>query len=77
MRLFEVVQPVFLGYGSHVRHTTPTRHKLMQPGTLLRLQSEAPNGNVWFLDPDGERGKIECGEVRNLTRDGRVVERTQ
>lgn len=71
-RRFELKVPLRLGYGSHVREPTPKRYKTHPPGTILQLDSEAPNGNVWFLDPEGERGKIECGQVSNLN--GRVVE---
>lgn len=61
------------GHGSNVRCPTPTRYKTHQPGEILELSSEAPNGNVWFIDQDGERGKIECGQVSSLVRDGEVV----
>lgn len=66
-RKFVCLEEITLGYDSHVRAPTPRRIKIHKPGTELTLSSEAPNGNVWFIDPDGERGKIECGEVRNLT----------
>ena len=72
MKTYIVQKPITLGYGSHVRATTPTRYKVFQPGSVLSLASEAPNGNVWFIDDANERGKIECGEVANLLRDGRV-----
>ena len=74
MRRFKVMTAVCLGYDSHVHRPTPSRHKRHEAGTVLRLSSEAPNGNVWFFDPAGERGVVACGEVRNLLRDGRVVE---
>lgn len=74
MRKFIVLKPVTLGYGSHVRQPTPSRFVTQEKGTILSLDSEAPNGNVWFFDEDGKRGKIECGEVANLTKDGRLVE---
>ena len=73
-RTFQVQKAINLGYGGHTRCPTPTMYKSHEPGTILRLYGEAPNGNVWFIDPDGGRGVIPCGEVRNLTRDGRVVE---
>ena len=74
MRQFTVQKPISLGYDSHVHRQTPPRHKTLMPGSIIRLDDEAPNGNVWFIDEDDERGKIQCGEVRNLTRDGRIVE---
>lgn len=45
----------------------------MQPGDVVLHVSDAPNGNVWFLDSEGNRGKIECGEVGNLVRRGAIV----
>ena len=74
MRQFTVQKAISLGYDSHVHRPTPPRRKALEQGSIIRLDSEAPNGNVWFIDEDGERGKIQCGEVRNLTRDGRIVE---
>lgn len=65
---------VRVGYDSDVRAPSPRRYKTHPPGTRLVLNSEAPNGNVWFIDPDGERGKIECGQVSNLTARGTLEE---
>lgn len=76
MRTFIVQKPITLGYGSNVQQTTPTRNKQHQAGSILHLDMEAPNGNVWFFDADNERGKIECGELANLIKDGRVFEST-
>ncbi len=72
MKRYLVRKAIRLGYDSHVRAPTPSRFKEHQPGSELTLSSEAPDGTVWFIDSDGERGKIDCGEVRNLTADGRV-----
>lgn len=74
MKTFIVQKPITLGYDSHVRAPTPSRYKTHQPGDVLRLSSEAPNGNVWFFDAENERGKTECGEVGNLLRDGLLRE---
>lgn len=74
MRRFIVRKPITLGYGSNVHDPNPKRIREHEAGTVLTLDSESPNGNVWFIDPDGERGKIEAGEVRNLTLDGRLEE---
>lgn len=70
--MYIVNKQIVLGYDSHVHRPTSPRHKVIEPGAVLTLDSEAPNGNVWFIDEDGERGKIECGSVSNLLRDGRV-----
>lgn len=74
MRKFIVKKRISLGYDSHVRQPTPTRYKFHDVGSHLDLDSESPSGNVWFIDKDGERGKIESGEVSNLTKDGRLEE---
>ena len=76
MRKFRVGDGVVirLGYGSNVHDPNPKRIVEHAAGTVLTLESESPSGNVWFRDPQGYRGKIECGEVRNLTRDDRLVE---
>jgi hypothetical protein len=66
MKSFIVQQPIQLGYDSNVHNPNPKIYKTHKEGSVLLLSSEAPNGNVWFIDSDGERGKIECGEVQNL-----------
>ena len=68
MEMFEVLKELRLGYGSHVRRLSPSRYKTHPPGTLVRLDVQAPDGTCWFIDPDGERGKIESGSVANLER---------
>ena len=75
MRAFIVLKPLTLGYDSDVRCLTPARVKIHAPGTRLVFNQETTSGNVWFFDADGERGKIECGELANLTRTGRIVEK--
>lgn len=70
---FIVQKPITLGYGSHIHDPNCKSSKVHAVGTVLVLDAESFSGNVFFIDPDGERGKIECGEVRNLLRDGRVV----
>lgn len=74
MRAFTVLQPLALGYDSDVRNPTPARVKIHAPGSRLLFNQETTSGNVWFFDGDGERGKIECGELANLTRSGRILE---
>ena len=70
---YTVLKPFRLGYGSDVRSPTPKRYKTMKPGDEILYQSTAPNGNVWFSDPDGERGKIECGQLSNLVDRGDII----
>lgn len=73
MKNYLVKNEITLGYGSHTRRPNPSRYKSIKPGALLTLDAEAANGAVWFIDEDGERGKIDCGEVKNLIRDGRIT----
>lgn len=73
-RTFTVLKPITLGYDSNVRRPTPPRYKRHDVGASLRLDCEAPNGNVWFVDSDNERGKTECGEVFNLIKTGHLFE---
>jgi hypothetical protein len=74
-RRFKVLEKcLVLGYGSHARRPTPTSHIRWAAGSVVELDGEAPDGTVWFLDPDGFRGKIDCGEVANLVRRGVLAE---
>jgi hypothetical protein len=73
-RFFRVEKELTLGYGSSVNRPTPPLYKTLKVGELLRLDGEAANGAVWFIDAEGGRGKVDAGEVRNLTRDGRLAE---
>lgn len=74
MRNFLVLKKITLGYDSTIHAPTPNRHKTHHPGTILRFESEAFNGNVWFVDPEDERGKTEAGSLENLTRKGTLKE---
>ena len=72
MKTYIVRKPFTLGYGSDTRNPNPTRSRTLQVGEVVTRVAEYPNGNVWITDPDGERGKIECGSIANLLRDGRL-----
>jgi hypothetical protein len=69
---YEVLEPLTLGFGSHTRQLSPSNYKTYKRGEVLTLDSESRNGNVWFIDKDGDRGKIESGSVQNLVRRGMV-----
>lgn len=73
-RQFVVLTELKLGYGSHTRCLSPTHYKLHEAGVVLLLDSEAPDGTVWFIDPDGFRGKTDSGEVKNLVNSGTLKE---
>lgn len=67
-----VLRPITLGYDSTIREPTPKRFKTHREGSRLHLGGESFSGNVWFYDEDGERGKIECGDVEHLVIGGRL-----
>jgi hypothetical protein len=67
---YVVVDTIPLGYDSDVRAPTPRRFKRHQAGAVLTHDGDAPNGNVWFIDGDGDRGKIESGSINNLVKRG-------
>jgi hypothetical protein len=63
---------LILWFGSTTRDPNG-EPKALAPGTLITLDSVAPNGNVWFHTPEG-RGKTESGSVENLLRGGLIEE---
>lgn len=63
-----------IGIGSHSRNPNTTSLPIPK-GTILTWDDDAPNGNVWFyatIDGEKYRGKIECGRITNLIKDGRI-----
>jgi hypothetical protein len=58
--------------GSDVRNPTGG-HIVSIPAdeTISLEESRGMSCNVW-ITWQGQRGKIECGEIRNLTRDGSI-----
>jgi len=74
-QFYVVKKEIGLIFGSTTQNPNGQAHRLQPVGTVLELDSEAPNGNVWFFTPapNRDRGKIDCGEVRNLVNDGTIV----
>jgi hypothetical protein len=68
MKKYKVISPIKLEYGGNTQNPNPTNIKVHEPGSILCLETEAPNGNVWFIDPQGERGNTPAGCVGNLVR---------
>jgi len=68
-RHYIVQDEFFLYYGSTTQRSATHRRTICR-GERLTLDSQAFNGNVWFIDSAGSRGKIECGSVANLERRG-------
>lgn len=73
MSKYKVLKRMDLAYGSHTRSSV-CHYKTIEPGTIVTLDSVAPNGNAWFIDHEGKRGKIEAGCITNLERRNIVVE---
>lgn len=67
---YEVLEDLRLTFGTHTRGGLATI-KIIEKGKIIELDSEAPNGNVWFNTEHG-RGKIECGSVSNIIKRGKV-----
>jgi hypothetical protein len=64
--------PLTIQVGSDVRNPTGGHFVAIPVGETISLEdSRGMSCNVW-ITWQGQRGKIECGEIRNLTRDGRI-----
>jgi len=63
-----------IGIGSDTRN--PNTKPLHVPkGTILIWEEDSRNGNVWFyvtIDGESHRGKIECGSITNLIKQGDI-----
>ena len=67
-----ILKPLSIQVGSDIHNPTGGRLVELPVGEVVTMQdSVGTSCNVW-LTWQGQRGKIECGEIRNLTRDGRV-----
>ena len=62
-----------LEYGTYVGREVPSEVRVIPIGEEITLETEAPNGNVWFVDERGKSGKIQCGSVSNLVKRGVVL----
>ena len=63
-----------IGIGSHTRNPNSTSLPIPK-GTILIWDEDSASGNVWFyvtIDGVSHRGKIECGQITNLIKDGRI-----
>lgn len=73
MSKYKLLQPMDLAYGSHTQSSV-CHYKTIPAGTIVMLDDIANNGNVWFIDHEGQRGKIEAGCISNLERRGVLIE---
>ena len=66
-----VLKPFSIVTGSHVRNLGGTGFRELKPSEVVdAVEPPTWTSNVWITTLDGERGKIECGTVENLIRDG-------
>ena len=73
MSKYKVLKPMDLAYGSHTRSSV-CHYETIEPGTIVMLDDIANNGNVWFIDHEGKRGKIAAGCISNLKLRGILIE---
>jgi len=65
-------KPLKIQVGSDIHNPTGGRIVSIPTGETISLEaSRGLSSNVW-ITWQGQRGKIECGEARNLTRDGSI-----
>jgi hypothetical protein len=67
-----ILKPLLIQVGSDIHNPTGGRLVELPVGEVVSIQDSAGiSCNVW-ITWQGQRGKIECGEVRNLTANERV-----
>jgi len=65
-------KPLKIQVGSDIHNPTGGHFVPIPTGETISLEdSRGMSCNVW-ITWQGQRGKIECGEIRNLTRDGSI-----
>jgi hypothetical protein len=67
-----ILKPILIQIGSDIHNPTWGHIVSIPTGEVVGIEdSRGMSCNVW-ITWQGQRGKIECGEIRNLTRDGRI-----
>ena len=65
-----VRSPFNIVVGSHVHNLGGTGVRTLQVGEVFEAKDTiSMSSNVWITTSDGVRGKIECGNWRNLVPD--------
>jgi hypothetical protein len=68
-----ILKAILIQIGSDIYSPTAGHIVSIPTGETISLEeSRGMSCNVW-ITWQGQRGKIECGEIRNLTRDGSIV----
>jgi hypothetical protein len=69
----KVKKPFGIIVGSHTQNLGGTGIRVLNIGDIVDAQEPTTwTSNVWITTANGERGKIECGSVENLFKDGRA-----
>jgi hypothetical protein len=67
-----IKRPIGIMVGSDVRNPIGGHFVTIPVGETISLEeSRNLSCSVW-ITWQGQRGKIECGQISNLTRDGRI-----
>jgi hypothetical protein len=67
-----ILKAISIQVGSDIHNPTGGHVVSIPTGEIVSLEeSRGMSCNVW-ITWQRQRGKIECGEIRNLTRDGRI-----
>lgn len=71
---WKATKDMSIGIGSNSMNPNTTRLPIPM-GTTLTWEEDSNNGNVWFhvaIDGLKHRGKIECGRITSLIKDGSI-----
>ena len=67
-----ILKPLRITVGSHTQNLNGTGTITIPAWAIVAAEdSRGDSCNVW-ITYEGTRGKIECGEIRNLLKDGRA-----
>ena len=67
-----ILKSISIQVGSDIHNPSGGRIAAIPVGEIVGIEdSRGMSCNVW-ITWEGQRGKIECGEIRNLTRNGRI-----
>jgi hypothetical protein len=67
-----ILKPLSMQVGSDIYNPSGGYFVALPVGEVVSIEdSRGMSCNVW-VTWQGQRGKMDCGEIRNLTRDARV-----
>lgn len=76
MRNFDVLKPFRLAHGTHTGNWTPTSYTECKSPEPVHLDTQAPNGMLWFYSMMGKRGYVDGwhGTIEQFIESGYVKE---